>query len=116
MQEDRQELSIHQTTEGDKKELSEAPNNRSESHSYAVGTKPLDHSAASEVSKDKAQFKYMKSMSTTMTFKEPMVVLRGQANGCRVPGLKNTASEMLPAHESLVPICDSLVGNGSAQP
>ena len=56
----------------------------------------------------------MKSMSTTMTFKEPMAVFRGPTNGCRVPGLKNTASEMLPAHESLVPICDSIVGNGSA--
>mmetsp|Transcript_7332 Transcript_7332/g.8790 ORF Transcript_7332/g.8790 Transcript_7332/m.8790 type:complete len:99 (+) Transcript_7332:228-524(+) len=55
----------------------------------------------------------MKSMSTTMTFKEPNAVFRGQSYGYRVPGLKNTASEMLPAHEALAPICDSLVGNGS---
>ena len=53
MQEDRQELSIHQTTEGDKREESVEPNQRSESHSYAVATKPLEQSAVSEQAENK---------------------------------------------------------------
>ena len=63
------------------------------------------------------QFKYLKSMSTTMTFKQPLPVYRSQNTSASGPsgGMMRIGSERLPAHEQLVSgVCGSLVNNGSA--
>ena len=89
------------------------------SHSYAVATKPLDNSHSNDAGANQEKgthLKYLKSMSTTMTFKQPMPVYRSHSTSISGPGgLMRIGSERLPAHEQLLPaVCDSLVNNGSA--
>lgn len=63
----RNELSIHGTVNRGK-DL----DNSASSQSYAVATKPLENSESMRSDK---QYKLVKSISTTMTFKEPKAVI-----------------------------------------
>ena len=104
----RNELSIHQTVKGDK-DL----DNSISSQSYAMATKPIDNS---ETMKSDHRYKLVKSLSTTMTFKEPRAILfsRQPTNYTQQDTLTTkNASEQLPDCEPIKskPVCDSLINN-----
>ena len=103
--EQKKELSIYQSAEG-----ADHSQEKSVTQAY-MGAQEQSRSSGSPDKK----FQPLTSMSTTMTFREPLVVNRSQPQHSSGSQRYNTLSELLPAHD-MIRCQESMLNQGTNNP